>query len=489
MLSGSIPELFSLKFLKKLNLANNRISELWQVPEQVENLNVSCNFITELNGGFLTLKRLQNLDISSNCIKGISELRGLSGLKCLYASSNKISSLEGLQGLSQLIELDLNHNLIEKREDLAILGANDSIVVVSIENNPVVELFITTRSGFAFTSIDEFPKGYSEITIGLYFRNPEKLRKLKSSRYRNIIKQYKSQEKYSSQLASPDWGYSKCYSSINYDIANDSLIGSFDEKDQVQGEKVLKTYFKELKDSDDELHGKKLISIAKLDLKKISTKISYEKSSTKPESNIEGLFEDLISYCQIEENSEKEFSFSNEKYEHAVNVLKIREDERKMLVGKNEILAKANTEMIEKYQKVEEERNELQQNLLQLRNDFKAQEELISKLITNQKIVRNKKENLSIPTENSEKSKDVEENYLKMNCSFESSFSSFSQLPETSIMSLDHPRSISNIEFLVDNKVGSYIKHLLKKISNLVSKNKTLKNANKDLKKHLRKAE
>ena len=429
---------------------------------------------------------MQSLDISNNCISDISILASLVNLKCLYASSNKITSLQGLDSLTQLLEVDLSYNELATRKDIAMLNVNSSIVVVSIECNPVLDQFIRSQIGFAFNPLEEFPKDYSEISPGLYFRNPENLRKLKSSRYRNIIKHYKNQEKYASQLASPDWGYSKSYSNISYDMAEDNQICSFDEKDIVQGEEVLKTYFKDIKDSDDELHAKKTVAIAKLDLKKISNKPNTEKSSTKPDSSLEGMFEELICYCKIEDTAERYFSFSSEKYEHAVNILKARSDERKELIESNLQLVSANKELEVKYNKILEERNSLQENFVQLKNDFKAQEEFLAKIIAGQgscEIGRSGEyaNFVSFPTEISEKSREIEDMAIRNNYSFESSMSSFAHLPEISILSTEYQQSFNNSEYLVDKRVGLYIQKLLKKISSLVAKNKHLRDTNKEL--------
>ena len=193
-----------MKFLKKLNISNNRITEIWELPPQLESLSLAGNHIKELNTVIQSLQRLQTLDISNNRISSISLLSPLVNLKCLYANNNEITSLRGIEKLSQLMEIDLSYNLLKTRDNISSLNLNNSIVVISIEANPVLEIFTNSKCGFVFSSLDEFPKEYSEISLGLYFRNPEKLRKLKSSRYRSIIKQYKTQEKYSSQLASPD---------------------------------------------------------------------------------------------------------------------------------------------------------------------------------------------------------------------------------------------------------------------------------------------
>ena len=483
-LDRSVPELFSLKFLKKLNLSNNQITEVWALPTQIENLSLAYNSIFSFNN-FPILSKLQTLDISYNNISNLEELSSLVNLKCLYAGNNKISSLSGIEKLASLLEVDLNDNLLTTRKDIEKLNLNTSIVVINIKNNPVIETFEHLKSGFVFSSVDEFPKDYIEICLGLYFRNPENLRKLKSSRYRSIIKQYKNQDKYTDQYASPDWGYSKCYNEIT-DFVDENLR-SYDEKDRVQSEDSLKGCFREIRDSDEDSVGKKPIAIAKLHLEKISDKISYEKSSTKPESNLETLFEELISYCQIEEIPENEFSFSNEKYEYAVSVLKNRETERKKLILENSEVKAQNEILALQYSQAVEEKNIMQQRILDLENELKKQEDCLLNIMQKQYSLKQEKksDNKSSFCIESLESHETEENAVKMNCSFESGLSSFSQLPDLSIAS-EFSRCISGNEYLVEKNVGVYIEKLLQKISGLVNKNKTIREAYKKLKKSLR---
>ena len=45
-------------------------------------------------------------------------------------------------------------------------------------------------------------------------------------------------------------------------------------------------------------------------------------------TNDNELFDDLIAYCNFEDQADWEFSFSHDKYEKAVELLKLREDER-----------------------------------------------------------------------------------------------------------------------------------------------------------------
>lgn len=43
LLQSPVKELLTLKFLQRLNLSNNHISEMWALPQSLEILNVSYN--------------------------------------------------------------------------------------------------------------------------------------------------------------------------------------------------------------------------------------------------------------------------------------------------------------------------------------------------------------------------------------------------------------------------------------------------------------
>lgn len=492
-LINHVPELSSLKFLKKLNLSNNKITEVWPIPPQCENLCLSYNKITHLNSVFQSLIKLHTLDISNNLLTSIQGLSNLEALKCLYANNNKISTVKGVEMLKQLLEFDLSNNNLKTREDISSLNFNSNIVVISIEDNPVLQEFQGSRGGFAFESIDEFPRDYTEIKVGLYFRNPEGLRKLKSSRYRGIIKHYKNQEKYSSQIASPDWGCSKNYAT-NRENIEDSLIGSYDDRDLQntcenphvsslsiqQSEKILTNLLHEINehsDIDEELQSKKPISIAKLDLEKISGKVSREKSSTKPESNLESLFDELITYCHIEEYQEKEFSFSNEKYENAVSVLKTREDERKNAVELEVVMREKNRKLEKKLEKSRGKRKELEKTIRELREENEKKEKILQNIIENKNDIKQMMSDVYVQTIES-----FEDRPHNFEYSFESGLSSYSQLPELSLLS-ENSRCLGGNAYLVDKNVGDYIQNLLKKISSLVKKKKSLREKVKRLEK------
>lgn len=65
MLTNEIPELKCLSFLKKLNLSNNMITELYPLPSNLEILNLSYNKLKSFKPEVISnLKNVTTLDIS-----------------------------------------------------------------------------------------------------------------------------------------------------------------------------------------------------------------------------------------------------------------------------------------------------------------------------------------------------------------------------------------------------------------------------------------
>lgn len=457
LLTTKIPQLFGLKFLKKLNLASNGIEILYDLPSLIENLNLSQNLLTKLEVPLLSLENLHTLDLSNNRLSDIEGIGLLKKLKCLYLSNNLIRNLAGLEQLQCLLEVDISFNSLKTRNSIRALDLSQSIVVVNIEHNEVVNSF---RAGFIFGSNDEFPKDFIEVSCGLYYRSPEKVRKIKSSRYKGVIKSFRAREKMS-DYASPDWGNSK--------IEDVNVEESFEDKEIIVNDEDHGELYE---DSNEELFGKKVINITKLNLENLSNKASNEKSTTKPGSNLENLFEDLISYCKIEETKEKDFIFSSEKYENAITILKTREDQRKNLVKSNEKLTQ-NLKILKKEQKkLRSETQQLQDSYAKLQKTSEIQDNQIEKLINKNQL----KKDAEVQT-------DSLQDHSFFNSSLESGLSSFSQLPELGTFECSY--HVGGTEYLVHEPIGMYINQLLKKISELVKKKRKLCEENKRISKLL----
>lgn len=458
LLTTKIPQLFTLKYLKKLNLASNGIEILYELPSLIENLNLSQNLLIKLEVPLLSLENLHTLDLSNNRLSDIEGIGLLKKLKCLYLNNNLIRNLAGLELLQCLLEVDISFNSLKTRNSIRALDLSQSIAVVNIEQNEVVDSF---RGGFIFGSNDEFPKDFIEVSCGLYYRSPEKVRKIKSSRYKGVIKSFRAREKMS-DYASPDWGNSK--------IEDINAEESFEDKELIVNDEDHGALYGE---GNEELFGKKVINITKLNLENLGNKASNEKSTTKQGSNLENLFEDLIAYCKIEECKEKDFIFSSEKYEHAITTLKSREDERKNLVKSNEKLLHNLKNLKKEQKKLRSETHQLQENLINVQKTSEVQDRQIETLLKKSQIMKKDKE---VQT-------DCLQDQSFFCSSLESGLSSFSQLPELATFEYSH--HVGGNEYLVHEPIGIYINQLLKKISELVRKKKKLCEENKKISKLL----
>jgi internalin A len=132
-IESEIAELSSLKYLKKLSLSCNHITDLWPLPRTLESLTLSCNHISMLP--CFDLPRLQLLDLSCNLISTLAQFVHLAQLKSLFLGYNLIRDLSLLDQMPSLKEIDLEHNLIESLDTMQKL-VESSVLVFIIKNNP-----------------------------------------------------------------------------------------------------------------------------------------------------------------------------------------------------------------------------------------------------------------------------------------------------------------------------------------------------------------
>ena len=112
-------ELFELTYLKKLDLSNNRIKEISGSINnlaELEELNLSSNNLCNIPLSLLGLSNLTKLNLSFNEIKKLPDfLSGLLNLNELNLSFNKIKELPDFApNLPNLTNLDLSFNQIKK---------------------------------------------------------------------------------------------------------------------------------------------------------------------------------------------------------------------------------------------------------------------------------------------------------------------------------------------------------------------------------------
>lgn len=293
-----------------------------------------------------------------------------------------------------------------------------------------------------------------------------KLKEAKSSRNRSYIRKLKES---SEIVTSPDWAYSKSRN----DIENlESALYTLNSCSQNASLVVVENdFFQAAREAREELENppRKLgISIAKLQLDKLENGPVYEEWSTKPKSQLETLFEELITYYHLDDC---EFTFPEDKYEHAVNSLKEREDQRKMIVDMHE---KALTRInhLEKQISISEETNkdceELRKNETHFKEKIKELEEEQNSLL--KKLLEY----------------DCAEKHHRFNCSADYTTT---QLPTSTYdLSLKtHAESpfytkLDNSAILVTKPLAMYIQKLLEKIHRFSLKVKRLRDQRNEFK-------
>lgn len=134
----AIPNLSNIKFLKRLNLAYNQLSEFWNFPENLEILVLNSNLICSFASNLGHFKKLTTLDLSCNMLCDISALSEIKTLKYLFLKSNHIINSSPLLKLTNLCELDLESNEISDLQDLKKWEHAGSIAVLNIKGNPAI---------------------------------------------------------------------------------------------------------------------------------------------------------------------------------------------------------------------------------------------------------------------------------------------------------------------------------------------------------------
>ena len=118
---------------------SNNLSSFDNLPQQIEYLSLKRNHFRELPSDLVDKQRLLFLDLSFNHLSDVGVLGQLNCLKVLLLKGNQVSKVAGLGNIRSLIELDLDSNLIEKVEEVNCFEQHQSIAVLNLQHNPVVE--------------------------------------------------------------------------------------------------------------------------------------------------------------------------------------------------------------------------------------------------------------------------------------------------------------------------------------------------------------
>ena len=98
--------------VEELDVSDNRISQLNGAPSTLRQLRIAHNNLSDLTA-WGHLSNLQYIDVSNNEIESLSAFKYLVHLRGLRADNNRIKSLDGIRSLDGLLSLRLRSNLIE----------------------------------------------------------------------------------------------------------------------------------------------------------------------------------------------------------------------------------------------------------------------------------------------------------------------------------------------------------------------------------------
>lgn len=101
--------------LEYLDVRNNKVSQLSELPYSLRSLNVSSNLINDLTS-WSHLHNLQVVNVTGNQLESLESFSGLIHLRQLNASHNHIRHIEGILDLNGLISLDLSGNDIAEAD-------------------------------------------------------------------------------------------------------------------------------------------------------------------------------------------------------------------------------------------------------------------------------------------------------------------------------------------------------------------------------------
>ena len=98
--------------LEELDVSGNHISQLNGAPRTLRHLSIARNYLSDLTA-LGHLNNLQYVDVSNNELESLSAFSSLVHLRSLRADNNKIKSLNGVGGLDGLLSLRLRGNMVQ----------------------------------------------------------------------------------------------------------------------------------------------------------------------------------------------------------------------------------------------------------------------------------------------------------------------------------------------------------------------------------------
>jgi Leucine-rich repeat (LRR) protein len=491
LLRSGVPELLHLRYLKRLTFSDNGLTCVPDLPQTLEVLVLSHNFLQDLQLG--NLQRLHTLDVANNHISSLTGLSALPSLKCLYMPQNQLEKLEGLELSTGLLELDVASNPINSIEGLHALGLNDSVAVLHMKDTPY---YSDLRKELIFNTCITSPFNFEHLEDGLFCRRLDKLKEIKSSRFRRIIRTLRSEPE---QSASPEWAQSRRTEQEPLEPKRKKFelkLVTADER------KPLDKTSLGLSPTDE--HAKSTETAPRRNTQttpehedRAALELRLERLETKwwdhYEGSAESYLDDLIVHCLGQECS------SSEKYELAVAAIKQHDNERRQLLQErqNHELEIARLKREAKAYRAQLKEKEVQLSLqsseVPSHSDESQMYVLESKLLTEKRIRVKLMQELKQTQESYESLKEeneglkaelahVSKNFILKIRELESSqqlSSTESMFVESSsLLSVDlsHYKKVSDgSKVQINKQVGNYIEQLKAKNSKLLAKLKKLR--------------
>jgi len=113
--------------------------------------------IEKMDASLSTIKEVQKLSLSTNCIEKIANLASLKSLRILSLGRNNIKNLTGLEAVSEtLVELWISYNLIEKLKGINVLK---KLQILYMSNNHV-------KDWSEFSKLQDLPQLEDLLFVG-----------------------------------------------------------------------------------------------------------------------------------------------------------------------------------------------------------------------------------------------------------------------------------------------------------------------------------
>lgn len=98
--------------LVALDISNNRLTSLHDLPQSLQYLKASGNRLTSHRTSFAHLPNLVELDLADNRMEDLDSFRPLVHLRRLRLSNNQLTCIDGLRYLSNIISIEARRNML-----------------------------------------------------------------------------------------------------------------------------------------------------------------------------------------------------------------------------------------------------------------------------------------------------------------------------------------------------------------------------------------